>query len=103
MEQKMKMFEAIATRKAVTAEYNRGTVTLAPHILYTRNDALHIDAITIDRDGKPPREEKIGTFKLDGLTGVAVTDREFGISELFNAEDPKYSGNALFTVEAAAG
>ena len=98
----MTIFEAIATRKAVTADYNRGAVILAPHILYMRNDALHIDAVTIKRDGKPPREEKIGTFKLDGLTGLAITDREFPVSTLFNAEDPKYSGAALFTVEANA-
>ena len=38
----MKIFEAIATRKALKASYNRGTVTLAPHVLYMRNDALQI-------------------------------------------------------------
>lgn len=98
----MKIFEAIATRKAVKASYNRGVVTLAPHILYTRNDALHIDAVTIDRDGQPPREEKIGTFKLDGLTEIDLTEREFAVSALFDAADPKYAGAALFTVESGA-
>lgn len=95
----MKIFEAIATRKAVKASYNRGTVMLAPHILYMRNDALHIDAVTIEREGQPPREEKLGTFKLDGLTDVSVTDREFPVSMLFNPGDDRYSGTALFTVE----
>ena len=99
MDSKMIMFEAIATRKAVKASYNRGTVTLAPHILYMRNDALHIDAVSIEREGQPPREEKLGTFKLDGLTDLTLTDREFGISLLFDANNPRYAGNALFAVE----
>lgn len=101
-DRKMAIFEAIATRKAVTATYNRGVVTLAPHILYLRNDALHIDAVTIERDGQPPREEKVGTFKLDGLNDLTVSDRAFDISALFDAEDPKYSGGSLFSVEPGA-
>tara|TARA_R110000787_G_scaffold19057_14_gene57615 strand:+ start:539 stop:856 length:318 start_codon:yes stop_codon:yes gene_type:complete len=100
MQSNMLMFEAIALRKVVTAVYNRGRVMLAPHILYTKNDALHIDAITIERDGVPPREAKLGTFKLDGLAELALTDRPFEISPLFEAGDEKYSGVTLFAVEA---
>lgn len=96
----MLIFEAIALRKAVTATYNRGTVILAPHILYTKNDALHIDAVTIERDGQPPREVKLGTFRLDGLKDLALTERLFNISPLFEAADPKYADAALFKVEA---
>ena len=98
----MIVFEAIATRKAIRANYNRGVVTLAPHILYTRNDSPHIDAVTIERDGQPPREEKLGTFKLDGLTDIALTERTFDVSGLFDADDPKYSDSMPFAVESGA-
>jgi hypothetical protein len=42
----------------------------APYSLY-KNDALHIDAITLERD-EPPREPKLGTFKLDGLKDIEL-------------------------------
>lgn len=100
MERKLKIFEAIATQTAITSSYNRGEVLLAPHILYTKNDALHIDAITLERDGQPPREAKIGTFKLDGLKDIALSERAFAISELFDASDAKYADVTLFKVEA---
>ncbi|MCH4152570.1 MAG: hypothetical protein LKF30_11600 [Sphingobium sp.] len=96
----MKIFEAIATQRAITSRYNRGEVLLAPHILYTKNDALHIDAITLERDGQPPREPKLGTFKLDGLKDIELSERPFAISELFDANDAKYVDVTLFKVEA---
>ena len=64
------VFEAIALKKCVAATYNHSAVTLAPHILYTRHDELYVDAVTLERDGRPPRERKLGTFKLTGLRGM---------------------------------
>jgi hypothetical protein len=94
-------FEAIALRKCLRATYNRMVVTLAPHILYTRHDELFIDAVTVDRDGKPPREIKLGTFKLAGLKDVVLLDRGFMPDPLFDRTDAKYAGVALFAVEIA--
>src|SRR3546814_12356603 len=71
------LLESIATRKCVETVYNRMAVKLAPHILYTRHDELFIDAVTIEREGKPPREIKIGTFNLAGLSQLALTNQEF--------------------------
>jgi len=100
MDTKMLMFEAVALHKAVTATYNRMAVTLAPHILYTRHDALHIDATTIERDGQPPREVKLGMFKLDGLKDLALTDQIFTPDmTVFDAHDAKYEGVTLLAVE----
>ncbi|MEP3224492.1 MAG: hypothetical protein ABJO01_00835 [Parasphingorhabdus sp.] len=92
-------FEGIALLKCVTATYNKGQVTLAPHILYTRHDEMHVDAVTVERDGKPPRELKIGTFKLSGLKDVVVEDRPFEPSELFDSKADKYQGTTLLVVE----
>ena len=95
------IFESIVKRLAVAASYNRGEVTLAPHIIYTRHGELHIDAVTIERDGKPPKEEKLGTFKLAGLAPVRLTARRFERSALFDEHHPRYAGVALMAVEPA--
>ncbi|RJF93886.1 hypothetical protein [Sphingomonas cavernae] len=94
------LLEAIALRKCVTATYNRGTVKLAPHILYTRHDELFIDAVTVSRDGKPPREIKIGTFKVSGLSDLALDDEPFAPEPGFDADAEKYAGVALFAVQS---
>src|SRR3546814_13379799 len=59
------------------ATYNKMVVKLAPHILYTRHDEMFIDAVTIERDGRPPRELKLGTFKLAGLNDVSLIEETF--------------------------
>ena len=71
------IFEAIALQKCLKATYNKMVVTLAPHILYTRHDEMFMDAVTTDRDGHPPRELKLGTFKLAGLSDVEILDETF--------------------------
>ena len=93
------MFEAIVRQLAVTATYNKGTVTIAPHILYTRHGEIYVDAITVERDGKPPREEKLGTFKLEGLGDPTLTARAFNPSTLFEPAAEKYEGVTLMAVE----
>lgn len=93
------LLEAIVKRLAVAAVYNRTEVTLAPHILYTRHGDLHIDAVTLERDGRPPREAKLGTFKLAGLSGVRITPRRFGPSGLFDPAAERYAGETLMAVE----
>lgn len=98
-------FEAIALQKCLTATYNKMVVKLAPHILYTRHDEMFIDAVTVDRDGRPPRELKLGTFKLAGLNDVALLDEQFeAMYGLYDENDDKYKGVTLFAItpESAA-
>lgn len=103
MESNKIILEAIALRKCVLASYNRTPVTLAPHILYTRHDALFIDAVTLERDGQPPREKKLGSFRLAGLKDVALDERPFQPERIFDRDDPRYAGTALFAVETEDG
>jgi hypothetical protein len=49
------VFEAIVKQQAIAASYNRGSVTLAPHIVYTKHGEIYLDALTLERDGQPPR------------------------------------------------
>lgn len=93
------ILEAIVKQLAVAATYNRGEITLAPHVLYTRHGELYVDGVLIERDGKPPREPKIGAYKLAGLTPLRLTARRFAPSELFDAADAKYEGVTLMAVE----
>ena len=92
------VFEAIVKKLAIAATYNRGEVTLAPHILYTRHGELYLDAVTIERDGKPPKEVKLGSFKLAGLAPLRITARRFSTSDLFHPADARYAGVALMAV-----
>ena len=99
MSQSATVLQAIALKKCLEAVYNRAPVRLAPHILYTRHDELYVDAVTVEREGKPPREIKIGTFKLDGLQELAVAEQDFQPNALFNPGEDKYRDVTLFAVE----
>lgn len=99
MEANRIILEAIALKKCIEATYNRMVVKLAPHILYTRHGELYVDAVTVERDGKPPREIKLGTFKLSGLSIAGIIPRPFTAETIFDPKDPKYDGVTLFVVE----
>lgn len=93
------LLEAIATRMCATATYNRDAIVLAPHILYTRHDEIHADGVVLERNGVPPKEVKLGTFKLAGLHDVAVTERPFLPDPIFDPNAEKYDGVTLFVVD----
>lgn len=95
------LLAAIVRRNCVTATYNRGTVTLAPHILYTRHDELHVDAVALERDGKAPRELKLGTYRLTGLGDIAAAERPFYPIEGFDPAAERYQGTTLLAVDRA--
>lgn len=95
------ILEGIVRQRCVSAIYNRTRMVLAPHILYTRGGSLYMDAAVVSRDFVIPREEKFGTYKLDGLKGLTITEREFRISPLFLPESEKYEGQTLMQVEPA--
>jgi len=93
------VFEGIVRTFCLAATYNRTAIVLAPHILYTRHDELFVDGVVVERDGQPPREPKVGTFKLAGLQGIALTDRPFFRDPLFQPRDVKYQDVTLMAVE----
>ena len=96
------ILEGIARQICVTAVYNKMAVVLAPHILYTKHGELYVDGVTLERDGRPPRELKLGAFKLTGLNDLALSDRAFEPQALFNPAEPRYEGTTLFAVNVAA-
>lgn len=96
------LFEAIVRTRCVEATYNNGHVVLAPHVAFTRHGEVYVGATTIERDGQPPREEKVGLFKLAGLTGFALTERAFTPSAVFDPKDERFAAGTLIAVELPA-
>ncbi|WP_448664459.1 hypothetical protein ACG3SL_07225 [Sphingomonas sp. CJ20] len=96
------VLEAIVRLLCVSATYNRTRMILAPHILYTRNGALYVDAFVVSREGMLPREPKMGVFKLDGLNDLTLIQRAFEPSDLFEPEAAKYAGVTLMAIEPPA-
>lgn len=96
------LFEAIVRTRCVEATYNGGRVLLAPHVAFTRHGEVYVGATTIERDGQPPREEKVGLFKFVGLGGFALTEREFKPSALFDPRDERFAAETLIAVEIPA-
>jgi hypothetical protein len=94
------LLEAIALKKCVTTVYNGVAMKLAPHVLYSKNNALFIDAITLEKHGEPPREKKLGAFHLQGLNDLQIVDEAFEPDALFEPDAEKYNGVALFKVSS---
>ena len=96
------LFEAIVRTRCVEATYNNGRVVLAPHVAFTRHGEVYVGATTIERDGQPPREEKLGLFKLAGLASFALTERGFTPSAIFDPQDERFAAGTLIAVETSA-
>jgi hypothetical protein len=76
------LVEAIGRGVCVTAVYNRGNITLAPESLTERHGELYLRAVRVEYDGRQPRQLKLGTFKLSGLSSLGLTDRACLAKEL---------------------
>lgn len=92
------ILEAIVRQLCVSATYNRKRMILAPHIAYLRAGGLYVDALVISRENMLAREAKIGTFKIDGLSELALTRRGFAASDLFDQTLAKYA-HAVMAIE----
>ncbi len=92
------VLEAIVKQLCLAATYNRQEVTLAPHILYTRHGELYVDAVVVEREGKPPKEVKLGAYKLAGLHPLRITARRFDKSALFRPGEPRYKDQTLLAI-----
>jgi hypothetical protein len=68
---------AILQNRCLGATYNNGEVILQPSLLYREHDALFLLAVAALRDGKPPREPKLGTFRVSGLNKLDLLEDMF--------------------------
>jgi hypothetical protein len=86
---------AIATRTCILTIYNKGRVKLAPYVLYERDGAAFVDAVTIERDGRPPREPKLGAFRVSGLSELRPTVETFEPEVELALGDVRYAAGIL--------
>jgi hypothetical protein len=100
MSENQLLLEAIALKKCVAVTYNNVQMTLAPHILYSKHDALFIDAVAVERGGQVPKELKLGAFNLAGLKDLVLTERHFEPMHVFDATAAKYDSVTLFAISA---
>jgi hypothetical protein len=96
------IFEAIVKQVAVSATYNRGEIVMAPYAVYTRAEEVYVDGVVMERDGAPPKEQKIGTFKLAGLSALRVTPRRFTPDPAHRPGEKRYAHTVLMTVDYPA-
>ncbi len=94
------ILQAIALKKCITATYNGTKMRLAPHILYTKHDEMFMDAVALLKNDVPPREKKLGTFKIIGIKDMELEEEGFEIEPFYEPSAEKYEGVTLFAVEA---
>lgn len=95
--------QAIAGKVCTTATHNRTKLVLAPHILYRRGtqEVPMLDAIVVERAGKPVKDAVLRTFTVSALSGLAVTDRPFVPSPSFKPDNRRYLNKTICAVEVA--
>lgn len=75
--------KAMDRSTCIRATYNRVETVLAPHELLEKNEELFLRAVTLEHGGRNPRESRLGTFKLSGLTKVDGTNKLFSPGAVF--------------------
>lgn len=87
--------EAIGRQSCARWSYNRTLMLGAPQILYRKNDALHCDAVVIERNGVLVVERKLGSFKVAGLSNVSLTSEPFARWPEIDLADPRYADGVV--------
>ena len=86
---RMVLFEAIARKRAVTAEYNGVQMRLAPHVLFERHGDLFLSAVNLTKNWRSEDEKRLGYFKLDGLGEARLTEEGFDPLPSFEPAAPQ--------------
>jgi hypothetical protein len=95
---RLKMMEAIARRRTVSADYNGNRMTLAPHQLFERHGALFVSALNLGKTWRSEEERRLGHFKLDGLGAPELGEEEFDPLPSFEAAAPRDDDVLLMAV-----
>lgn len=86
---RLKLMEAIARRRMVTAQYNGNAMTLAPHLMFERHGDLFVSALNVGKNWRSDDERRLGHFKLDGLGQTELSEEGFDPLPTFEAVAPK--------------
>jgi hypothetical protein len=92
------LFEAIARKRAVTAQYNGVRMRLAPHLLFERRGDLFVGALNMSKNWRSDDEKRLGHFKLDGLGDAALTEEGFDPLPSFEPAAPQPEDTLVLAV-----
>lgn len=95
---RLKLMEAIARRKVVTAQYNGQSLTLAPHLLFERRGDLFVSALNLNKNWRSDEEPRLGHFKLGGLAAIKLSEEGFAPLPGFDAAPPRDEDTPLLGV-----
>ncbi len=85
----MQIMAAIAHHRTVMTQYNGGVIKLAPHLLFERHGDLFVSALNLSKAWRTPEEQRLGQFKLAGLSNAQVLDETFDPLPGFEAAPPR--------------
>jgi hypothetical protein len=69
--------KAIRSRKLIKAVYNSAELELAPHLIFLRNEPLYVGAVNPHKKIRSDEEPRLGHFKIEGLSQIAITETAF--------------------------
>jgi hypothetical protein len=97
-ETRLKVMEAIARKRVVTARYNGAIIKLAPHLLFERHGDLFISALNLSKTWRSDDERRLGQFKLAGLGGAEVLDEPFDPLPTYRPEAPRVDDTLILAI-----
>jgi hypothetical protein len=68
---------ALRTRHCLAGNYNGGSVLIAPYLLYERHGVPHLAGVTLTRDSRELRGDKLSEYRLPGIQNLSLTSRAF--------------------------
>lgn len=95
---RLKLMEAIARRRMVTAHYNGNRMTLAPHQMFERRGDLFVSALNLSKNWRSPDDWRLGHYKLDGLAVTELQEGTFEPLPSFEAAAPREDDTLLLAV-----
>lgn len=95
---RLKLMEAIARRRTVTAQYNGNVMELAPHQMFERRGDLFVSALNLSKNWRSDDERRLGHFKLDGLAATELREETFVPLPSFQPAAPHAEDTLLLAV-----
>lgn len=97
-ENRLKLMEAIARKRTVTARYNGAPVKLAPHVLFERRGDLFITALNMSKSWRTDDDRRLGQFKLAGLNATELLEETFDPLPSYEATAPRADDTLILTL-----
>src|SRR3546814_1837422 len=95
---RLKLMEAIARRRMVTAQYNGNRMTLAPHLMFERRGDLFVSALNLGKNWRSEDERRLGYFKLDGLAAAELLEDGFDPLPCYDAAPPHIDDTLILAI-----